>query len=67
MARIMCLALAALLSAFLLSGCELAETTYNSGQVDRLRLDAGSNWKRWDLHSPKEDDHYLLLKSEKTF
>lgn len=70
MGRIISLTLAGLLLAALLSsGCEgiLAQTAYEDGKVERLRLDTGSKWSKWDRNSTKADDSCLMLKSEKTF
>jgi hypothetical protein len=70
MCRITGMALAGLLLAALLVGsCGgiLAETNYDNGRVERLRLDSGSKWSKWDRNSTKEDDSCILLKSEKTF
>ena len=58
-----------LLTVLLVAGCGgiLAETDYNDGKVDRLRVEPGSKWTNWDHNSTKEDDKCVILKSEKTF
>jgi hypothetical protein len=70
MCRITGMTLAGLLLAALLvcsCGGILAETNYDNGQVERLRLDPGSKWSKWDRNSTKQDDSCLFLKSEKSF
>jgi hypothetical protein len=58
------------------SGCSVLQTQDASGRVDRLRLEPGESWDRYD-NRPRHpsadsglrgiDDMSLMLKSQKTF
>ncbi|MEJ2673002.1 MAG: hypothetical protein P8168_12545 [Deltaproteobacteria bacterium] len=70
MIRITSLILAGLLlSVLLVNGCSgvLAETDYKDGHVERLRVEPGSKWTKWDTNATKENDQCIMFKSEKTF
>jgi hypothetical protein len=70
MSRITSLILAGfILATLMLAGCQgiLSETASRDGQVERVRLDTGSKWSKWDRNPTKAEDSCLMLKSEKTF
>jgi len=59
------LALAVLLSAAC-SGI-LAESHYNDGRQETLRVQSGEKWSNWDRNPRKENDACIMLKKESTF
>jgi hypothetical protein len=66
----------ALAAAVLLSGCSgvLTESKESGGKVERVRLDTGEGWERYDIH-PRDpysrrntqDEKSIMLLKEMTF